>query len=130
MKGNQCGNNQFKRAYRNSRVCALTDARNPKNLAVIYEPQNFRIVRDPIFGYTYMQILPNRRQKFSDKKQLKAFPGYRIIDFDNCRCGECGGCAKCGGCRGCGESGKYGEYEKYGEYGEYEEYGKYGEYGI
>lgn len=94
MRRNVNGNNLFKRAFRDSIECNLTDARNPKNLGVIHEPQKFTFIQDPITGFRYIQILPNRRQKFSDKNQLKTFSGYRLIDTD-CLCGGCGVCGQC-----------------------------------
>lgn len=74
------GNNQFKRAFRDNRIGGITDAMNPSTLAFINEPQKFTIVHDPLTKYAFIQILPNRRQKQSDRMQLRKFHGYRIID--------------------------------------------------
>jgi hypothetical protein len=73
------GSNQFKRALRDARAYNLTDARNTSTLAVVDEEQSTTMVTDPINGLQYVQILPNRRQYDSDQKQLKIFPGYRLV---------------------------------------------------
>ncbi len=77
---NKSGLNQTKRALKDLRQNNLLDARNPTELSLIDESQSTTIEQDPITGYTYIKLLPNRRQEDSDKRQLKAFPGYRLID--------------------------------------------------
>lgn len=79
---NKSGHNQMKRALKESRVSSLMDARNPTDLPVIDEPQSTTFEIDPITGLTYIKMLPNRRQEDTDKKQLKTFPGYRLIEPD------------------------------------------------
>jgi hypothetical protein len=76
------GNNQYKRAFKDNKIGGITDAKNPTNLAFINEPQKFTIVRDPITKFAYVQILPNRRQKQTDRMQLRKFHGYRIVGED------------------------------------------------
>jgi hypothetical protein len=78
---NKNGNNQFKRAFRDAKEINITDARNTAGLAFPDEPQSTTIIQD-LTGKRYVQILPNRRQMDSDSRQLKAFPGYRLIDTD------------------------------------------------
>ena len=86
MSARKNGNNQFKRAFTDNMIGGITDAKNPNNLAFINEPQKFTIVRDPITNFAFIHLLPNGRQKHSDKMQLKTFPGYRIIDEDDQPC--------------------------------------------
>jgi hypothetical protein len=78
-----CGHNQMKRAFRDVHVCDFTDAKNPSHLGVIHELQKVRFERDPIKGYAYIRLIPNRRQRQSDRIQLKTFPGYRLIECDD-----------------------------------------------
>ena len=80
------GNNQFKRAFKDNKIGGITDAKNPATLAFINEPQKFTIVRDPLTKYAFIQILPNRRQKQTDRMQLRKFHGYRIVaeEYQEC----------------------------------------------
>lgn len=77
---NRGGRNSFKRAIREG---GLTDARNNPALVSINEPQSTTIVEDEINGKQYIKLLPNRRQDYSDRVQLKKFPGYRLITETN-----------------------------------------------
>ena len=80
MSINRNGNNQFKRAFKDNMIGGITDAKNPTALAFINEPQKFTIIREPLTKFAFVQVLPNRRQKLSDRMQLRKFPGYRIIE--------------------------------------------------
>lgn len=73
------GHNAFRRAIKEARSGQhITDAIKPSNLHIIDEPQKTRIITAED-GRQYIELLPNRRQEFSDKKQLKKYPQFRLI---------------------------------------------------
>jgi hypothetical protein len=84
------GYNKFKREYRDARDNNFIDAKKPTGLSAGFRITPYTITTDSA-GRTYIKILAQNRQRETDRNQLKAFPGYRLIG-EICTSPECTTC--------------------------------------
>ena len=73
------GTNSFRRSVADNRGdCSATDAMNVDSLGVINQEPSTTIETQNN-GQTFSRLLPTRRHDYTDRKQLKSFPQFRLI---------------------------------------------------